>query len=123
MKSFQLTRQYLQFLPHLGPPQRVFSLPPHSSFDWPLEDKSGVLPTLQHAAFATKTIFDFFSPKSVCNLNKFGNLTEISLNNSHSLLGWDLRGIELFSAMGKAVPRLRVLDLSDTQVFKLLQER
>ena len=59
----------------------------------------------------------------MCNLNKFGNLTEISLNNSHSLLGWDLRGIELFSAMGKAVPRLRVLDLSDTQVFKLLQER
>ena len=117
MKSFQLTRQYLQFLPHLGPPQKVFSVEPQHSFDWPLEDKSGVLPTLAHAAFATKTIFDFFSPKSVCNLNKFGNLTEISLNNSHCLLGWDLRGIELFSAMGKAVPKLRVLDLSDTQVF------
>ena len=61
MKSFQLTREYLQFFPHLGPPQKVFSLTPQNSFDWPLEDKSGVLPTLPHAAFATKTFFDFSS--------------------------------------------------------------
>ena len=117
MKSFQLTREYLQFFPHLGPPQKVFSLTPQNSFAWPLDDKSGVLPTLPHAAFATKTFFDFFLPKSICNLNKFINLTEISLNNSHCLLSWDVRGIELFSAIGKSVPRLKILDLTDTQVF------
>ena len=114
MKSFDLTRQYLDFLPHLGPSQTIFSGVPPGDFDWPGQSKQGVLPTHPHAAFATKSIFDFFNPKSLCNIGKFGNLTEISLNHTQSFQNWDVRGIELFSAIGKAVPRLRVLDLSDT---------
>ena len=117
MKSFSLTRQYLEFLPHLAPPQKVFSAVPEDLYDWPLDDKSGLLTTHAHAAFATQSIFDFFAPKSLCTLGKYNQLTEISLNNTQVLRGWDLRGIQLLSAIGKAVPRLRVLDLSDTLLF------
>jgi len=39
------------------------------------------------------------------------------LNNTQSMMFCDIRGIELFSAIGKAVPKLKVLDLSDTLIF------
>ena len=114
LKSFSLTRQYLDFMKHLAPRRKVFSGVPEGVFDWPVEDKSGVLPTHAHGAFATKSIFDMFSPKSLGNVGKFTHLTEICLNNTQSLQSWDLRGIELFSALGKSVPRLTILDISGT---------
>jgi len=118
MKSFNVTRDYLNFLKYLAPSQHVFTSGVHESeFEWPLSDKRGVLPTNLHAIYAFKSIFDFFNPKSLCTLGKYGNLSEISLNNTQSMMFCDTRGIELFSAIGKAVPRLKVLDLSETLIF------
>ena len=82
-----------------------------SDFDsvWPLQDKSGVLPTNSHASFAFKSMFDLFHPKSILPYAKYTNLSEISLNNIHSLMFCETEGIQLFSAIGKSVPNLKVI--------------
>ena len=82
-----------------------------TDFNWPLDDSSGVLPTHQHASFALTSMFDFYHPKSIVPFGKYTNLSEISLNNRHSFISGDQNGIQLFSAIGKSVPRLRVLKL------------
>ena len=118
MNSYNVTREYLEFLRHLAPSSDVFSSGVKTSdFVWPLEDKTGVLPTSAHASFAFKSMFDFFHPKSISNSETYRNLSEIGLNNIQSLMFCDTQGIQLFSAIGKSVPNLKVLDLSQTLLF------
>ena len=118
MNSYNVTREYLEFLKHLAPSSEVYcSGVDLSEVVWPLEDKSGVLPTNSHASFAFKSMFDFFQPKSVSTYGKYTHLSEISLNNTHSLMFCETRGIQLFSAIGKSVPSLKVLDVSQTLLF------
>ena len=81
-----------------------------TDFDWPLDDSSGVLPTHHHASFALTSMFDFFHPKSIVPFGKYTNLSEICFDN-RQLMSCDQNGIQLFSAIGKSVPCLRVLDL------------
>ena len=118
MNSYNVTREYLEFLQHLAPPSDVFSSGVRpSDFVWPLEDTSGVLPTSAHASFAFKSMFDFFHPKSISTSETYRNLSEIGLNNIQSLMFCDTQGIQLFSAIGKSVPNLKVLDVSQTLLF------
>ena len=118
MNSFNVTREYLEFLRHLAPAGEVFSAGVNTQdLAWPLADKTGVLPTNSHASFAFKSMFDFFHPKSICTSESYRNLIEISLNNINSLMFCDTQGIQLFSAIGKSVPNLKVMDVSQTLVF------
>ena len=119
MNSYSVSREYLAFLKHLSPQHPVFSSGvSEEEYDWPLRDKAGVLPTHTHASFAFKSLFDLFRPaKSMVNLGQYSSLSEISLNNTQSMMFSDRRGMELFSAIGKAVPALKVLDLSQTLIF------
>ena len=118
MNSYSVSREYLYFLKHLSPQHPVFrSGVSEEEYDWPLRDKAGVLPTHTHASFAFKSLFDLFRPKSMVNPGLYSSLSEISLNNTQSMMFSDRRGKELFSAVGKAVPALKVLDLSQTLIF------
>ena len=118
MNSYNVTREYLAFLKHLSPQQSVFSSGvEESEYDWPLSDKTGVLPTHQHASFAFKSLFDLFRPASLGSPGLYSSLSELSLNNTQSMMFSDPRGPQLFSAIGLAVPSLKVLDLSQTIIF------
>ena len=118
MNSYSVTREYLEFLRHLAPQSDVFSsgVAP-SEFVWPLENKTGVLPTQSHASFAFKSMFDYFRPKSICSSGYYNHLNEICLNNIHSLMFCETEGIQLFAGIGKSVPNLKLLDLSQTLMF------
>ena len=118
MNSYNVTREYLEFLHHLAPASELYSRGVQSSeFTWPLDNNTGVLPTSSHANFSFRSMFDLFQPKLKCTVGKYIHLSEISLNNLPSLTHCDLRGIELFSAIGKSVPSLRILDISQTLLF------
>lgn len=119
MKSYNVTKQYLEFLPHLAPQSEIFSQSADDEpYDWPLDKrKQGVLPTTSHASFAFKSMFDFFQPKSRCTYGKYIHLSEISLNSLPSMKKIDERGMEFFSAIGKSVPSLKVLDIGQALLF------
>ena len=118
MNSYNVTREYLAFLKHLSPQHPVFSSGvAESEYEWPLRDKTGVLPTHRHASFAFKSLFDLFRPGSLASPGHYSSLSELSLNNTQSMVFSDTRGAELFSAIGLAVPSLKVLDLSQTIIF------
>ena len=76
--------------------------------DWPGLDKTGYLPNAQHAMYA---LTDLFTPKWFREAT-FEKLTEISLGSDFVTNFCEQEGTPLFSAMGRAAPNLRVLDLS-----------
>jgi hypothetical protein len=76
--------------------------------DWPGLDKTGFLPNAQHAMYA---LTDLFTPKWFREAT-FERLTEISLGSDFVTNFCEQEGAPLFSAMGRAAPNLRVLDLS-----------
>jgi hypothetical protein len=76
--------------------------------DWPGLEKTGFLPNAQHAMYA---LTDLFTPKWFREAT-FERLTEISLGSDFVTNFCEQEGTPLFSAMGRATPNLRVLDLS-----------
>ena len=66
MKSYNVTREYIDFQKHLAPriSHFYYGCQP-TEYNWSLDDSFGVLPTHQHASFALTSMFDFFHPKSI----------------------------------------------------------
>ena len=66
MKSYNVTREYIDFQKHLAPriSHFYYGCQP-SEYNWSLDDSFGVLPTHQHASFALTSMFDSFHLKSI----------------------------------------------------------